>query len=127
MRPRKLVVLIEADESGRGVRAMALWLWHYRPCATETACEVLADIAEPGNRMYVLAVRPSDEDKAALIEAKLLNPKLRVLSLEPPNTPSSGFYADLRMPANSDPRFVRDQLKILTARRSPTQNEKVSA
>jgi hypothetical protein len=126
MRPRKLVVLIEADEFSRGVRAMTLWVWGYMPYET-AAGNVFNYLAEPGNRMYVLAVRPTLEDKSALIAAKLLNPKLRVLALEPPSTPSAGFYADLRMPANSDPRFVRDQLKILTARRSPTASEQVSA
>jgi hypothetical protein len=83
MRPKKRVVIIDANEVGRDMLAFVACQWGYKVIALATAA-CLGEAAKLDTGEVTVVVKyPTLKDVEALNDYRAVNAELRVLTLEP--------------------------------------------
>lgn len=105
MRPRKLVLVVDANEQTLSHRALQLDLWNYRPLKASSAVEAMKILKE--RHAYSIDLILYNETISPLEVATIAE---RAVDLLHP-CPIHGAAT------NTDPRELRDTVKIKTTRR----------
>ena len=123
MRPRKRVVLIDANETGRNVMEFVLGIWGYRVAAFGTAVGACEE-ALMDDELVAIVVTATSADRDMLMQLRLLNRYLKVFSLEP-RFLRAKVVAEVSLPMASPMTEIRERLRILSARkRGPKKGKK---
>jgi CheY-like chemotaxis protein len=117
MRPRKRVVVIDANETGRNVMGFVLDIWGYRVHRYASAYEAWKTLSA-GPAVVIVAMATA-ADRRALTTLRKKNDELRVLAIEPiePRCKRVQVRAEVMMPCGSPMIELRERVRVLHRRR----------